>query len=168
MPQVIIILGSRSDKQVVEESKMLDILDDVGASWELSIISAHRNSDKLQRYCAAMKLSGALVFIGVAGMAAHLPGAIATNVHARLPVIGVPLVSDILDGLDALFSMARMPKGIPVAVTGIGESALYNAAILACQIIALKDGRIERGLNDFFQNNQKVPEMKIQSSEKRR
>ncbi len=154
MSQVVIILGSESDLGIVKESKMLEVLDEIGVSWELSIISAHRNSEELQNYCMekykypcrgrADKDKDAEVFIGVAGMAAALPGVIASHVRC-CPVIGVPLVSsDIPSGLDALYSMVRMPAGVPVAVPGIGKPGLYNAALLACQIIALNSKKPEK------------------------
>jgi len=163
MSQVVIILGSENDKQVVEESKMLDVLHGVGVSWKLSIISAHRNHRQLVSYCFEMEKDGTLVFIAAAGMAAVLPGAIASYIRHR-PVIGVPLISEVLDGQDALFSMVRMPEGIPVAVSGIGKSGLYNAAILACQIVAIKDSTVEANLEKFLIEKEKIPQISVLSS----
>lgn len=117
MAQVVIILGSESDQKIVKESQMVDLFEAVGISYEVAIISAHRNLQELTNYCVKTQEEGAQVYIGVAGMAAALPGAIASHIRWR-PVIGVPLSSDILQGLDALLSMVRMPSGIPVAVPG--------------------------------------------------
>ena len=166
MSQIVIILGSENDKEVVEESKMLDVLDGVGVSWKVSIISAHRNPKQLVNYCIKMEKGGTLVFVAAAGMAAALPGAIASHVR-HLPVIGVPLISEVLDGQDALFSMVRMPSGIPVAVPGIGKSGLYNAAILACQIVAIKDSTVEANLQKFLIEKDKIARISVLSSKEK-
>ncbi|TSC72109.1 MAG: 5-(carboxyamino)imidazole ribonucleotide mutase [Parcubacteria group bacterium Gr01-1014_38] len=162
MPQVVVILGSESDRKVVDESQMPTLLDEVGVSWELSIISAHRNPQELQEYCAEMERQHAMMFIGVAGMAAALPGAIAANVGARLPVIGVPLISDVLDAHDALYSMVRMPPHMPVAVCGIGKSGLINAAMFACQIVAAHQEPIRAGMERYIQKHAKPAQVAVQ------
>ncbi len=165
MSQVVVILGSKSDMTIVEESEILGVLSEIGVSWKLSIISAHRNPADLKTYC---KEEGkeTVVFIAAAGMAAHLAGAIASHIRHRL-VIGVPLISEVLDGQDALFSMVRMPSGIPVAVPGIGKSGLYNAAILACQIVAIGDKTVEDGLGRFLLKNRKPAQFDILSSKEK-
>lgn len=164
--KVAIVLGSRSDKEAVDSSGMLEILNQCGVSWEMSIISAHRNQDKLGEYCRATKNRGVKLFIGVAGMAAALPGAIAANIGHSLPVIGVPLPSsEFPDAIDALLAMVRMPGGCPVAVPGIGKSGLKNAAILAAQILSL-DGDmagsgIKKNLLRYLQENSPEAELLI-------
>ena len=150
---MVVILGSKSNEESVRESGMFDVLDKVGVSWIAAIISAHRNPEELKDYCLS---SQGKVFIGVAGMAAALPGAIAAIVKNH-PVIGVALVSEVLEGLDALFAIVRMPPGVPVSCTGIGRAGLQNAAIQACQIIALGDKEVASGLAAYLENNQRKP-----------
>ena len=125
---VAIVLGSKSDLDKVRQSKLLTTLDGVGITWELSVISAHRNPAALCNFVVERR-DHTLVFIGIAGMAAALPGAIASWVSGLVPVLGVALSSSVLDGLDALLSEARMPSGCPVAVCGIDQAGLDNAAI---------------------------------------
>lgn len=166
MPKVTIVLGSRSDLKTVEESKMTDVLDEVKISWEVSIISAHRNSEDLANYCYENRQT-TKVFIGVAGMAAALPGAIAANLLNWNPIIiGVPLVSDVLDGMDSLLSMVRMPPGIPLAVTGIGKSGLQNASILASKIVAQSEIQVSKDLKTYLSSKNKKAEIAIESSER--
>ena len=135
--KIIVILGSQSDREIVKGSKLPEFLDKVvGNQWELSIISAHRNSEILQKYCADKLEKGARVFIGVAGMAAALPGVISAHCMGQIPVLGVALASgECPDAMDALLSMVRMPPGVPVACCGIGKAGLLNAAIIACSIM---------------------------------
>ncbi|RZN62587.1 5-(carboxyamino)imidazole ribonucleotide mutase [Methanonatronarchaeum sp. AMET6-2] len=125
MVDIAIIMGSESDMPVAE--KALDILDKEEVEYELEVISAHRNPDKLENY---IENSDAKVYIAIAGLAAALPGVIASQTDK--PVIGVP-VNAKLDGLDALLSIVQMPKGVPVACVGIDRGD--NAAILALQIL---------------------------------
>lgn len=160
MSQVVVVLGSKSDQKIVEESQMASVFEAVGVSYEVAIISAHRNLQELADYCFQTRDKGTLVYIGVAGMAATLPGAIASLVRER-PVIGVPLSSEILQGLDALLSMVRMPRDIPVAVAGLDKAGLSNAAILACQIIAQSEPEIKNRLRDFLESNRKEAEYNI-------
>jgi len=134
-----IIIGSRSDESILKSSGMLDLIRKAGFTWRLSVISAHRNPEDLARHCLQSMQEGAEVFIGAAGMAAALPGAIASAIQNARPVIGVALPSD-LEGYDALMSIVRMPPGMPVLSTGIGKAGLKNAAIAACQMLALKGG----------------------------
>ena len=164
MPDVCIILGSDNDLKAVEESEMLNTLRVIGVSYELSVISAHRHPEELRQYVREQVDGGTLVFIGIAGMAAHLAGAIAAWSYGHRPVIGVPLVAEELQGLDALLSMVRMPPGRPVLVTGIGKSGLQNAAIAACQILALKEPWVAERLPQYFKANTKPVEWRIHQS----
>ena len=131
---VEIIAGSSSDFEAIEKSELMDILNACGVTWRLSSLSAHRNPYDLDRFVQLSKET-AKVFIGIAGMAAALPGTIAAHARTK-PVIGVALSSDILDGMDAAFAISRMPSGVPVAFTGWNKTGLYNAGILAVQMIA--------------------------------
>ncbi len=130
MPRVAIITGSQSDIPVLEPC--LQTLTDLGIEHELQVMSAHRTPDRVQRFAAAAEDQGFEVIIAAAGMAAHLPGAVAA--WTPLPVIGVPVGKPGMSGLDALLSIAQMPPGVPVAcmaVNGAKNAALYAAAILA-------------------------------------
>jgi 5-(carboxyamino)imidazole ribonucleotide mutase len=133
--KIFIILGSKSDLESLDTG--FNILKELGIEYRLEVISAHRNPDKLRSFCKDMQKQGANVVIACAGMAAALPGFIASYVD--IPVIGVALKGGIMDGLDALFSMVSIPKGLGIAATGVGKSAFINAIILALEIIALKD-----------------------------
>lgn len=167
MAQVEIVLGSDTDYAAVEQSKMLDIFQAVGVNWVLSIISTHRHPDELREYCLkTVAQEKTLVFIGIAGMAAALPGAITADIGARRPVIGVALPSsDCPTAIDALLSMVRMPPGRPVAVTGIGSAGLKNAALLACQIVAESDPEVEQALHNYLQQSNKTVQVNYRSSE---
>ena len=138
--QVAVIMGSESDRKVMEFC--LDQLEKLGLESELVVSSAHRNPEKTSAYIANAVERGAKVFIAGAGMAAALPGFVA-SVTER-PVIGVPIPSGLPDGMDALLSMVQMPPGLPVATVAIGKAGSKNAAILAAQIIAIED----EGLRD--------------------
>lgn len=132
-PKILILMGSESDLPVIEEG--LQFLKEAGVPFKIDISSAHRNPDKTVRYAKNARSEGIEVIIAVAGMAAHLPGVIAS--HTTLPVIGVPTSSGALKGIDALLSIVQMPKGVPVATVGL--DAGKNAAILACTILSIKD-----------------------------
>jgi len=131
--RVAIIAGSKSDQQVVDDA--VKVLTELGVSHEVQFLSAHRNPDGLRRYLAASKAD---VFIAVAGLAAHLPGVIASTTVK--PVIGVP-VNAKLNGLDSLLSIVQMPPGVPVACVGIDNAR--NAGILAAEMIALGDRKVK-------------------------
>lgn len=137
---VLIVLGSDSDLPVM--SQAADTLASFSVHCDLRILSAHRVPTQVAELSAGAREQGYQVIIAGAGMAAHLPGVIAA--YTTLPVIGVPLVSKVLDGQDALFSIVQMPPGVPVATVGIG--AAKNAALLALQIIGLQDGRVAQAL----------------------
>ena len=132
-PQVAIVVGSRSDLPTLEAATQT--LDELGIGHELRVISAHRAPAFLDRYVSDAERRGIAVFIAAAGLAAHLPGVIASK--TTRPVIGVPLTGGISDGLDALLSIVQMPKGVPVATVGVGNAT--NAALLAAQILAQAD-----------------------------
>jgi 5-(carboxyamino)imidazole ribonucleotide mutase len=131
-PLVLILMGSDSDLEVME--KAADVLKDMGLPYEMDISSAHRLPDKTAEYAKTARERGIEVIIAGAGMAAHLAGVIAS--HTTLPVIGVPLKSGALKGMDALYSTVQMPPGIPVATVAIDGAK--NAAYLACSILSIK------------------------------
>lgn len=134
-PQVLIIMGSDSDSPVVEEAGR--VLKEFGISFEMTIASAHRTPERVQRLSADAGRKGIEVIIAAAGAAAHLAGVVAS--YTILPVIGVPINSSPLQGFDSLLSMVQMPPGVPVATMAVGKAGAKNAAILAAQIIGRKD-----------------------------
>ena len=134
MPLVGIVIGSKTDEPLIQPA--LDMLRQLNVKHELSIISAHRNPDKVREYGSGARERGMEVIIAAAGRAAHLPGALAS--WTTLPVIGVPLATSELQGVDSLYSIVQMPAGVPVACVGIGTSGAKNAALLAVQILGLK------------------------------
>jgi len=139
---VPIIVGSRSDLEIVQ--KAADLLGKLGVTNELRVISAHRAPDLLERYVSDAVARGAAVFICAAGLAAHLPGVVASK--TTLPVIGLPMPGQVAGGLDALLSIVQMPKGVPVATVGIGQAE--NAALLAAQMLGLSDARVAQAVAD--------------------
>ena len=144
-PKVAIILGSDSDYPVIQD--MVDILKNFGIDYELVVSSAHRSPERTHRYALEMEQRGIQVAIACAGAAAHLAGVIAA--HTILPVIGVPIDSSPLQGLDALLSTSMMPAGVPVATMGIGKSGASNAAVLAAQILARNDSALQERLRSY-------------------
>lgn len=132
-PRVGIVVGSRSDISAAERAAA--VLEELGVRSEVRVISAHRASALLARYATTAEERGVRVHIAIAGLAAHLPGVLASQ--TSLPVIGVPIAGGVADGLDALLSVVQMPKGVPVATVGVGNGE--NAALLAAQILALAD-----------------------------
>jgi len=135
MPDVAVVCGSRSDLPTLKAC--FDVLDSYGIGWEASVISAHRQADALHAYVAEAEAAGARLFIGAAGLAAHLPGVLASL--TGLPVIGIPLDGGSLGGADALYAVVQMPPGVPVATVAIGSAGARNAAHLAARILALSD-----------------------------
>lgn len=131
-PKVLILMGSESDLPIVQEAAKL--LKELGVGVKLDISSAHRNPEKTVAYAKNARADGFEVIIAAAGLAAHLPGVIAS--HTTLPVIGIPMAGGALNGVDAVLSILQMPKGVPVATVGI--NAARNAAILASQILSIK------------------------------
>jgi phosphoribosylaminoimidazole carboxylase PurE protein len=144
-PKVAIVLGSDSDYPVIQDA--LKLLDDFEISWEVTISSAHRSPDRTQRYAATLEERGVQVIIACAGGAAHLAGVLAA--HTILPVVGVPIDSSPLKGLDALLSTSMMPAGVPVATVAIGKAGASNAAILAAQILARSDTELAQRLRRY-------------------
>ena len=144
-PVVGVIMGSQSDWPVMQ--KACDILDQLGVAYEAKIVSAHRTPDRLFDYAKRAKSRGLKVIIAGAGGAAHLPGMAASM--TPLPVLGVPVQSRALSGMDSLLSIAQMPKGIPVGTLAIGDAGAANAGILAASIIALEDDDVADKLDAF-------------------
>jgi phosphoribosylaminoimidazole carboxylase PurE protein len=140
--QVLIVMGSKSDLPVMEEAKKT--LDELKVSVRMRIASAHRTPEAVDEMANAARDRGTKVIIAGAGYAAHLAGVISSK--TTLPVIGVPLASSDLLGIDALLSTVQMPPGIPVATVGIGKAGAKNAAILAAQIIAVTDEGVRKAL----------------------
>ena len=140
-----IVLGSRSDEPVMQACA--DVLESLGISYEVKVLSAHRNAEGVRAYGKQARERGLQVLIAGAGGAAHLPGALAA--WTTLPVIGVPLASSDLKGVDALYGIVQMPPGIPVATVAVGAWGARNAACLAAQIIALKDEAVRAAYDDY-------------------
>jgi phosphoribosylaminoimidazole carboxylase PurE protein len=134
-PRVVIVMGSESDRPFMSETEKY--LGDLGVPCRLDVMSAHRTPTKVQELAATAREQGIEVIIAGAGAAAHLPGVIAS--WTTLPVIGVPLPTSDLNGLDALLAIVQMPAGVPVATVAVGKAGARNAAILAAQIIATGD-----------------------------
>ncbi|MBK6733245.1 MAG: 5-(carboxyamino)imidazole ribonucleotide mutase [bacterium] len=144
-PQVLILLGSESDLPVIE--KMASLLERFGLTHATAVASAHRQPERLHRLVKAANEGGTLVFVAVAGMAAHLPGVVA-SLTGR-PVIGVPVAAGPLAGVDALLSIVQMPPGVPVAAVAIGSAGARNAACLAARIIGTGDARVAAAVEDY-------------------
>ena len=144
-PKVAIVIGSDSDHAVVQDA--IRLFNEWGVSCEVTVSSAHRSPDRTHRYAVTLEERGVQVVIACAGAAAHLAGVIAS--HTILPVIGVPVDSSPLKGIDALLSTSMMPAGVPVATMGIGKAGATNAAILAAQILARGDAALAQRLKDY-------------------
>ena len=146
-PVVGIIMGSRSDWPTLQ--KAADILTELGVPFESKVVSAHRTPDRLVQYAKSARGRGLKVIIAGAGGAAHLPGMVASM--TSLPVLGVPVKSSTLNGLDSLLSIVQMPKGIPVGTLAIGDAGAANAGILAASILANTDEALLKRLDAFRQ-----------------
>lgn len=133
--KIVIILGSKNDKEQLKEG--FDILEQLGIEYTLEVISAHRHPEKLRKFCRDVHRSEAEVVVACAGMAAALPGFVAS--YLDIPVIGVALEGGLAGGLDALFSIVSTPKGIGLVSSGVGKSAFVNAIIFSLEILSLKD-----------------------------
>ena len=140
-----VVMGSRSDWETLKPAS--EILARLGIAHEVRVVSAHRTPDLLFEYAAGAKARGLRVLIAGAGGAAHLPGMLAAK--TTLPVLGVPVRSQALSGIDSLLSIAQMPAGIPVGTLAIGESGAINAALFAAAILALGDADVARALEDY-------------------
>ena len=145
---VSIIMGSKSDYPVMQKAE--EILNSLKISNEVKIVSAHRTPDRMVEFAKNAKKNGVKVIIAGAGGAAHLPGMVASL--TELPVLGVPVESKHLKGMDSLLSIVQMPGGIPVGTLAIGEAGAKNAALLAASILALSNDEIEKNLAEFRKN----------------
>ncbi len=141
--KIAIVMGSKSDIPVAEKAET--VLREFGIEFETFVISAHRNPNKIKKFALSAQDNGFNVIVAIAGLAAHLPGVIASL--TVLPVIGVPVESGPLRGQDALFSIVQMPPGIPVASVGIGNAK--NAALLAIQILSLCNPKLKDKMKEF-------------------
>ena len=147
--KVSVVMGSSSDYETVKEACM--ILDAFNVGYEKKIISAHRTPEFMVAYAKAARTNGIQVIIAAAGGAAHLPGMIASL--TSLPVIGIPIQSKALNGLDSLLSIVQMPAGVPVLTTAIGLAGAKNAALGALRILSLQDETIENALDAYQAKN---------------
>ncbi len=144
-PLVGVVMGSSSDWDVM--SQAVKVLKDFGVPCEAKVMSAHRTPDLVVEYVRAASANGMKCFIAGAGGAAHLAGVIAS--HTTLPVLGVPMPSQHLNGMDSLLSTVQMPKGIPVATFAIGDAGAGNAALFAVAMLALEDAALAKKLTEF-------------------
>lgn len=144
-PTIGIIMGSQSDWPTLKYSS--DILDEFDVVYETKIISAHRTPDRLWEYGKSAINRGLNVIIAGAGGAAHLPGMMASK--TRIPVIGVPIKTQALSGVDSLYSIVQMPRGFPVATMAIGSAGASNAALMALEILALNDQKLAQNLDTW-------------------
>jgi phosphoribosylamine--glycine ligase len=143
--QVLILMGSASDAPVMQGA--LDVLKELGVTAQMTVASAHRSPERVQKLIREAPERGVRAFIVGAGAAAHLAGVVAA--HTTLPVIGVPIDSSALKGLDALLSTVQMPPGVPVATVSIGKPGATNAGVLAAQILALADPELSGRLANY-------------------
>ena len=142
---VAVVMGSKSDAPTMQEC--LDTLDKLGIPHEMHVISAHRTPEKVREFAQAAAGRGIRVIIAGAGGSAALPGAI--KAYTSLPVIGVPLASSDLKGVDALMAIAQMPPGVPVATVAVGSWGAHNAALLAAEVLALSDDAVRKSYEDY-------------------
>lgn len=157
VPTVAVVCGSRSDLSTLKGC--FDVLDAYEIEWEASVISAHRQADALHGYVAEAEAAGVKLFIAAAGLAAHLPGVLA-SLTAR-PVIGIPLDGGSLGGADALYAVVQMPPGVPVATVAIGSAGAKNAAHLAARILALSDAAVAQRVVAFRAEQATQAELRI-------
>ncbi len=148
---VAILMGSDSDAQSLKGCG--EVLRSFGVSFKARVLSAHRTPDDTVDYVKAAKKKGVRVFICAAGGAAHLAGVVAA--HTELPVIGIPVETSSLKGLDSLLSTVQMPAGTPVATVAVGPGGVKNAAFLAVRILALGDAKLEKALRLYKEENRK-------------
>lgn len=144
-PAIALIMGSTSDWPTMEHAASL--LESLGIAYDAKVISAHRTPDRLIEFSKSAKTRGVKVIIAGAGGAAHLPGMVASM--TTLPVLGVPVESKALSGMDSLLSIAQMPGGVPVGTLAIGKSGAKNAALLAASILALSDTAVDTALSEW-------------------
>ena len=144
-PRIGVVMGSRSDWETLKPAS--DTLDMLGIAHEVQVVSAHRTPDLLFAYAEGARVRGLRAIIAGAGGAAHLPGMLAAK--TAVPVLGVPVASKALNGLDSLLSMVQMPGGVPVATFAIGGAGAMNAALFAAALLAADDPQVARALDDF-------------------
>jgi 5-(carboxyamino)imidazole ribonucleotide mutase len=144
-PPVAIVMGSKSDWATMRHAA--EMLDELGIGYEARVVSAHRTPDLMATFAKEAADRGIRIIIAGAGGAAHLPGMIAA--HTRLPVLGVPVESKMLRGVDSLLSIVQMPAGIPVGTLAIGEAGAKNAALFAASVLALSDDAVRSSLDRF-------------------
>jgi phosphoribosylamine--glycine ligase len=161
-PKVLIVMGSDSDLPVMEEAGK--VLEGLGIPYTLTIASAHRNPERTRQLATEAEEKGIEVIIAGAGMSAHLAGVLAS--HTLLPVIGVPIDSSPLQGLDSLLSTVQMPPGVPVATMAIGRAGAKNAAIFCAQIISKKDPRVAQRLKEHRKKISEEVEAKAKTLKK--
>lgn len=157
-PIVGVIMGSKSDWGTMKHA--CDMLDELGVAYEKKVVSAHRTPDYMFEYAAGARERGIKVIIAGAGGAAHLPGMVASK--TLLPVIGVPIQSQALNGMDSLLSIVQMPGGVPVATVSIGKAGATNAGILAAQIVGIANDEV---MNKIDARRKEMREVALESSE---
>lgn len=145
MPLVGVVMGSQSDEAIVRETS--SVLDDMGVDHEVVVMSAHRTPEKVMEYTQSARERGIEVLVAAAGGSAGLPGVMAS--WTTLPVIGIPIPSSDLKGVDALYAIAQMPPGIPVACVAVGSWGARNAAFLAAQILGIKHEEIREAYDEY-------------------
>ncbi|WP_198411328.1 5-(carboxyamino)imidazole ribonucleotide mutase [Marinimicrobium alkaliphilum] len=145
--KVAVIMGSKSDWDTMKGAT--EVLEQLGVAWHTEVVSAHRTPNKLVAFAEGAADAGYQVIIGGAGGAAHLPGMVAA--HTRLPVLGVPVQSKALNGMDSLLSIVQMPKGVAVGTLAIGTAGAFNAGLLAAQIVGLQDPSVAKRVEAFRQ-----------------
>ena len=143
--KIAICMGSQSDWRTMQDAASM--LDELGAAYEVKIVSAHRTPARLTAFAKTAHETGFAVIIAGAGGAAHLPGMLAANTH--LPVLGVPVESAALKGMDSLLSIVQMPAGVPVGTLAIGHAGAKNAALLSMQILALSDPKLASRIQEW-------------------
>jgi phosphoribosylamine--glycine ligase len=163
-PRVLILMGSDSDLSVME--KTAQVLEEFGISYHMTVSSAHRTPDRTLKLIRHAEKNGTEVFIAGAGAAAHLAGVIAS--HTTLPVIGVPIDSSPLEGIDALYSTVQMPPGIPVATMAVGKAGAKNAGVFAAQIIGLNDPAVAKAIVSYRKKIAAHVERRAKKIEKKR
>ncbi len=150
MREISIILGSKSDLDFIKPAE--DLLKKLDVEYELKILSAHRTPEKLEEYVKKAESNGIKIIIAAAGGAAALPGVVAS--FTDLPVIGIPVPTKYLNGIDSLLSILQMPKGIPVATMAIGSQAPINSVLYALKILSLTDKKYREKLNSYYKGEQ--------------
>ena len=162
IPMVALIMGSQNDWETMKASE--EILVSLKIPYIIKIISAHRTPERMTRFANEAADKGLQIIIAGAGGAAHLPGMVAS--HTNIPVIGVPIQSSALQGIDSLLSIVQMPGGVPVATMSIGKAGAINAAIYAAKILGLSSNIIKKNLSEWLVNQTKnVPETPFKNNE---